>query len=323
MQILDAWKRLALLVLLLGVVPSVAGANTTPVKTEIGGEELAFDTEDGVALKGNLFAPKGKAKGGIVFVHEPNRSSRDFAYLAEKMSRHGFAALVFDLRGHGRSLMRGDEELDREIFMDEDYAAMALDLSAAVAELRGAIGDDAPVHLAGSDLGGSLSLLHALDDDGVRSVAMLSPGLGYDGVNVLGKTKHFGNRPLLLVLSVEDGYARKSAEVMEKEATGPLHIETYYGVGHGSKMLAREPKLEVLMTSWFLGTVITAEGRGLEDAGKPIAEGKDLQGTALDNDAERRRLEAERKKAEDAKIGTGVGDDEERPKKRYSADGDR
>jgi len=314
--------RLGLLALIVTLLPGVAGASIGVEKTPLGGEEIAFSSEDGVSLMGNLFAPKGKAKAGIVFVHEPNRSSRDFAYLAEKMSRHGFAALVFDLRGHGKSLMRGDEELDREVFMDEDFQAMSQDLTAAVALLRERVGD-VPMHLAGSDLGGSLSLLHGIEDDGVASVALLSPGLGYDGVNVLGQTKQYGNRPLLIVFSVEDGYARKSAEVMGKEATGPLHIETYYGVGHGSKMLAREPKLEVLMTSWFLGTVITSDGRALQDAGKPVAEGKDLQGAELDSAAEMKRLEDDRKKAETERIGSGVGDDEERPRKRYSSDKDR
>jgi len=188
---------------------------------------------------------------------------------------------------------------------------MSQDIEVALGVLRSQ--DDVPtdrIHLAGADLGASLCVLHAKGDDGIRSVAMLSPGLGYDGVNLVGRLSGLGNRPLMMVYSVEDGYARKSVEVLEKEATGPLHVETYYGVGHGAKMLAREPKLEVLMLSWFLGTLITEEGRALEDAGKPVTEDKEASPTELDATAERRRLEEARKEAEETEA-EAIEDDED------------
>ncbi len=279
-------------------VPAFAAIEPPP-ESAIGGEPVHFDSSDGVQLVGHVFhPPRGtKTKGAILFVHEPYRSARDWAYMADKMTRHGFVSMVFDLRGHGQSLMHGDEELDRELFGDEEFLAMSLDLSAAVAVLRDASGQ-AAVHLAGSDLGGSLSIVHANEDPDIASVVLLSPGLGYDGVNLKGRLITYGERPLLMVYSVEDGYARKSVEVLGEEAVGPTHIETYYGVGHGTKMLAREPQLEVLMTGWFLGTVITLEGRRLEDAGKPLTEEKEATGADLDSEEERARLQEARAAAE-------------------------
>lgn len=283
---------------LLGVL-ALSAAIDPPPESPIGGDPVSFESSDGVSLLGHLFRPSGQVKAAILFVHEPFRSQRDWAYLAEKMSRHGFVSLVFDLRGHGESLHKGEEVLDRELFAEEDYQAMALDVQAALAFLRAQKGiDPRQVHVAGSDLGGSLCLLQAVTDDGIRTVAMLSPGLGYDGVNLVGRTGGLGNRPLLMVYSVEDGYARKSVEVLDKEVKGPKHVETYYGVGHGTKMLGREPQLEVLMTGWFLGTVIGADGRRPEDAGKPITGEVDAQVGTADADAERQRLEAARREAE-------------------------
>lgn len=296
-------------------------AQAAPERSDIGGKELAFGTEDGVSLMGNVFSPpKGTdVRGAILFVHEPNRSSRDWAYMAEKMSRRGFVGMIFDLRGHGRSLFQGDEELDRELFGDEEFAAMSQDLDAALVQLRKAAGD-VPVHIAGADLGASLALMEASGNQSVASVAMLSPGLAYDGINLYGSTGGYAHRPLLLVYSVEDGYARKSAEILAKQATGPVHTEVYYGVGHGTKMLAREPQLEVLLTSWFLGTVITVEGRALEDAGKPVANAKEVQAAQLDSKAERKRLAAEQKAEGKRRATGGVGDEDDRPAKRYSVD---
>lgn len=300
----------ALVAVALWAQPSVASAALdVPEETPIGGERVSFDSADGVQLKGNLFKAQAKAglKGSIVFVHEPFRSSRDWAYMAEKMSRHGFASMVFDLRGHGDSLMRGDEELDREIFMDEDFQAMSQDVAAAVDFVGGQAGMDAlPVHLAGSDLGSSLALLHAVSSDRVKTVAMLSPGLGYDGVNIVGIAPSMSDRQMLLVFSSEDSYSRKSCEVLAGQTSGPVHVETYYGVGHGTKMLSREPRLEVLLVSWFLGTVITEAGRPLEDTGKPVAEKKSVDGN-IDKEAELRKLEEERRSAQEAGV---VGEEE-------------
>ena len=314
-------RLFASLLLALGLLvggPALASIDVPP-EQPIGGEEVQFETPDGVLLHGNLFAARGSVKGAILFVHEPFRSSRDWAYMAEKMSRKGFTSLVFDLRGHGRSLMQGEEELDRELFGDEEYVAMITDVRSALGALRGAKGaGEAPVHLAGADLGGSLSLLLANEDEEVRSVAMLSPGLGYDGISVVGQVKKLGQRPLMLVFSMEDGYARKSTEVLAREATGPIHTETYYGVGHGTKMLSREPALEVLMTSWFLGTILSIDGRTLEDAGKPVAAEREAESSGLDAEAQRKKMEAQRK-ASAASNAKGVGDEGDEPK-RFPAD---
>ena len=311
-------RRVLVLAVAILVTAGLTGAIDAPPESPIGGDPIRFESDDGVSLLGHVFRPSGAVKGAILFVHEPFRSQRDWAYMAEKMSRHGYVGMVFDLRGHGDSLMRGDEELDREIFMDEDFTAMALDLSAALDILRSQRGvDPAKVHLAGSDLGGSLCLLRALDDQGVRSVAMLSPGLGYDGVNVMGKVGGLGYRPLLLVFSVEDGYARKSVEVLGKEARGPVHVETYYGVGHGSKMLAREPRLEVLMTSWFLGTVINAEGRSLDDAGKPVTGDIEAQAGTMDTEETRRRMEEDAREADESQAEALKDDEDDNKGRRW------
>ena len=288
------------------------GGATPQVVDADAGEAVTFESSDGVLLHGRLFGPdrRTQVRGGIIFLHEPFRSSRDWAYMADRLARKGFHALIFDLRGHGESLMQGDEELDREIFMEADWSDLRLDLRAAVAFLKERSQLPAEkLHLAGSDLGGSLALQHAVKEEAVASVAMLSPGLGYDGLNVLGLGKAL-QRPLLLVFSTEDGYSRKSAQVIAGEAAGPVHVEMYYGVGHGSKMLSREPTLESLLISWFLGTVITPDGRRLEDAGKPEISEKNLD-SDLDKEAEKKRLEEQRKDAE-ASSEEAVGESEER-----------
>ncbi len=218
--------------------------------------------------------------------------------------------------------MQAGEELDRELFGDEEYQLMIGDVRTALTFLRDRKGaGELPVHLAGADLGGSLSVLMANETEAVTSVALLSPGLGYDGVSLVGQVAKLGKTPLMLVFSMEDGYARKSTEVLAKEASGPVHTETYYGVGHGTKMLAREPQLEVLMTAWFLGTIINAEGRRFEDAGKPVTNDIEAEESGVDAESQRKKMEAQRK-ASAANKGKGVGDEGGAPK-RFPADDGR
>ncbi len=297
--------------------PTAARAAVEPIpQSPIGGDELSFKSEDGVELFGHLFKAQGELKGAILFIHEPFRSQRDWSYLAERMSRRGYTTLIFDLRGHGQSLMRGDEELDREIFMEEDFQAMILDVRAASATLRKHAKTEV-LHLMGADLGGSLALLHGNEDPTVTTVGMMSPGLGYDDVNIVGQAARFA-RPLLLVYSVEDSYSRKSAEVLGKEARGPSHTEVYYGVGHGTKMMAREPEVELFLQSWFLGTIITLQGRDLADTGKPTAVDREVQG-GIDTEAEKRKLKEQRDAIEEG----AVKDDETDDRKKLGAPLDR
>lgn len=283
--------------LLLGCPTAFAAA---PQSTDAeAGKAVTFSTGDGVLLHGELFAPSAEAlpRGGILFVHEPNRSRRDWAYMAQKMSRQGFTTLIFDLRGHGDSLQRGAEELDRELFMDEDYGAMAQDVAAAAAQLQQQPGvAGLGLQLAGSDLGGSLALLHAVGDSSVRSVALLSPGLGYDSINAIGQAGKLGDRHLMMVFSMEDSYSKKSTEVLAKERSGPTHVEILMGVGHGSKMLSREPSLEVLLMRWFLGRIFAQDGRSPE-------QNLDRPG-AVDKSAPSYDVEAEKKRRVEALGGT-------------------
>lgn len=282
----SALLGVAVVCLVATVAPALAAVEP-PAESPIAGDHVRFRSADGVELGGYFFKAVGAPRGNILFVHEPFRSQRDWAYLAEKMSKKGFATLIFDLRGHGESLRRNGEELDREIFGAEEYQAMTKDVDAALVQLAKAAPGAEHTHVIGADLGGSLALLAAVPRPEISSVALISPGLGYDDVSIVGRAGELG-RPLLLVYSVEDGYSRKSAEVLEKEAKGPLHTEVYYGVGHGTKMLAREPALEAFLQSWFLGTVITPEGRALADTGKPVAGEKEVVG-GIDAEAEKKK----------------------------------
>jgi pimeloyl-ACP methyl ester carboxylesterase len=258
---------------------------------------VQYATVDGIQVHARYYASEGTPNTSVVFLHQPGRSGADWDYIASKLAEKGVASIAPDLRGHGESMQTtSGEELDRELFEVDDYFALTNDVSAAVDYLRKKVGNGPEVQLVGADVGGTAALLYAVDNSDVSTLTLLSPGLMYDGVDAVDQVDAYGRRPLLIVVSMEDSYSAKSADVLKKEARGVMHFQPYYGRGHGTKMINREPNLEPLLTSWLLGTFKTAEGitlaekmelqaqdkgHGLTDIGDMAAEHRERAEQAL------------------------------------------
>ncbi len=101
----------------------------------------------------------GSATGGIVILHGAGsckESHYDFARAARAL---GFAALAFDARGHGES----EGPMDGRVLAD---------VAAMVGVLRDAIGEDRPVALRGSSMGGYMALVAAPSSRAAAVVAI-------------------------------------------------------------------------------------------------------------------------------------------------------
>lgn len=282
---------------------------------------VQYETEDGIVLQARFFRPQGELRTAAILLHQPGRSSADWEYLGARLAEMGIASLAPDLRGHGASIATaGGEPIDREIFVTDDFRNMALDVAASVAYLRDerALGERG-VQLVGADVGGSAALMWSVEDPAIDSLALLSPGLMYDGVDIVGQVAAYGQRPLLMVVSVEDAYSAKSADVLRREAKGFFHLETYYGVGHGTKMLNREPGLEPLLISWLLGTFQTPEGLSLAERDRLISQDRGTEAAGLDELAaeERARAERDQENAEGGETNQQAAEEEEEKPRRW------
>ena len=100
-------------------------------------EELTFASGD-VMLAGTIFVPPGNGPHpGIVFLHGSGAEGRWASnYLAERFSRCGFAALVFDKRGVGQSGGKWQEAGFEELAADAAAAVSALSSRPYVARGR-------------------------------------------------------------------------------------------------------------------------------------------------------------------------------------------
>ena len=124
----------------------------------------ALPAEVGVeaGLAYSLWLPVGGPRGGVVILHGAGSCKESHHDYARALVGAGFAALVFDQRGHGSS----DGPMDGRVI--DDVVSMASLLRSRIG------GDGAPVALRGSSMGGCFALLAAAAA-GARAVVAICP----------------------------------------------------------------------------------------------------------------------------------------------------
>jgi alpha-beta hydrolase superfamily lysophospholipase len=209
-------------------------------------QRVAFRTDDGISIAATWYEPSLRPAPAVILVHMLGRSRRDWDGFASRLASSGIGALAIDLRGHGESASGGTAP---------DYSAMVKDVAAARRYLN-TRGDVRPsrIGIAGASIGANLAALEAAADPGIASVALLSPSLDYRGLRIEAAVRKYGNRPMLLVSSDDDPYARRSAVDLEKTG-GTRELLSLVGAGHGTNMLSRSYELPQALVDWFRRTL--------------------------------------------------------------------
>ena len=231
----------------MGLVFAIVGALLPTVPGVWAAERrVTLRTEDGVTLVGSYDEPARRPAPGIVLVHMLTRTHEDWQPLISRLAGEGFAVLAIDLRGHSGS---GGER--------SDLTAMLLDVRAAEAFLGGRPEVIASsLGIAGASIGANLAVLAAADDEAVRSVALLSPGLDYRGLRTEAAMKKYGPRPALLVASVNDAYAARSVRTLASIGPGKPETRMTGAAGHGTVLLSRDHELVSVLVDWFRRTLL-------------------------------------------------------------------
>lgn len=200
---------------------------------------VTFRAEDGATLAGAYYEPLRNPAPAIILLHMLRRSHADWDVAASQLADAGYAVLALDYRG------------------SDDLTAYAIDVKAAKAFLRerpevspGSIG------IAGASIGANLAVLDAADDPGVKSIALLSPGLDYKGLRIEAAMKKFGSRPALLAGSTKDPYAARTIRQLTTIGPGLREVRLTDAVAHGTVLLSRDPDLIPALVDWFKRTLL-------------------------------------------------------------------
>lgn len=222
-------------VLLAAPGASHAGAQTRGV---------TFRSEDGHMVSGTLVDANPRPAAAVVLVGMLGRPKEDWQGTAERLASANITSLAIDLRSQ---------------YMPEDPKAAAAwhaDVVAAVSYLVGRP-DVRPwaIGVAGASLGASLAAIAAAADPRVRSLALVSPSLDYRGVRIDPALRQYAERPALLLASLRDPYAARSARELASEAAGTRELQWAETAAHGTILLAREPDLVRSLVEWFQRTL--------------------------------------------------------------------
>jgi dienelactone hydrolase len=225
---------MAIVVTLLAVSPA-----------EAAGHAITFRAADGRMLSGFLTEANQRPAPAVVLVPMLGRPKDDWQAVAQRLADANITALAIDLPA---SAVPGDP---KDVVRWGDDIRAAIDyLVSRPAEVRaGSIG------VAGASLGGSVAIIEAAGDPGVRAVALVSPSLDYRGVRIEAPMRAFGARPALLIASARDPYAARSTRELAQNASGPRDIRWSDVAAHGTVLLARDPDLVRSLVEWFQGTL--------------------------------------------------------------------
>ena len=228
---------------------ALAALITTTATAAVQGrpQRVTFRTDDGVTIAGTWYEPAYRPGPAVVLVHMLQRSKRDWASMAPRLAAAGIGALAIDLRGHGDSSYGDAGDPSGYSDMVQDVRAARRFLAARPDVIPGRIG------IAGASIGANLAALAAADG-AFASMALLSPSLDYRGLRIEAAVRKYGDRPLLLVSSDDDPYARRSSLDLEKTGTS-RELLSLVGAGHGTNMLSRSYELPQALVEFFRRTL--------------------------------------------------------------------
>jgi alpha-beta hydrolase superfamily lysophospholipase len=216
---------------------SASAISQLPAHTCVKGKELRFRAADGTRLAAHTF---GTGETAVVLAHGNGSDLCQWVPHARRLAGRGFFVLAFDFRGHGFSQRR-------RYPISERFAG---DVAAAVKLARRL--NKREVHLIGSSLGGSASLVAAASVvPPVASVVSLSAPARFRRQNALDVAPRL-RLPVLYVASEDEPVSIADDARALYQATGSAdkRLEIVPGRAHGLRILEGSSSTRTLVENF-------------------------------------------------------------------------
>ena len=208
------------------------------------GRAISFRAESGRTVNAILFDADQRPAPAVVLLPMLGRTKDDWQAAAQKLADANITALAIDLPA--QTLPANPKELAS---WPDDVRASVSFLAGRPEVRAGSIG------VAGASLGANLGAQAAASDPRIRALALVSPSLEYRGVRIEMAMRQYGSRPALLIASLHDPYAARSARELAKEAPGPRELRWSETTAHGTQLLAQDADLVRALVEWFQRTL--------------------------------------------------------------------
>lgn len=197
-----------------------------------------FASEGDVRIVGTYYPPLKTDSPAILFLHQWNSSRASFDAFARAMQKQGFAALAIDGRGFGESVKTGGGENVEVRNSEQAFKSMLSDVDNAFEFLsRLQDVDEKRIAVVGASYGSSQAINYAAENESVRAVALISPGLDYfDTMPISAAATRYFGRPLMLVTTEgdEDSAVAVRQLIRLGGEKGNVTFRIYGGDAHGT-----------------------------------------------------------------------------------------
>lgn len=226
--------------------------------------ERAFEMADGLKLHVWISRPMVKEPAPLLVLlpmrghdhrsYDSLRGSvmhRAISFGNDKISWPYVAA--FDLRGHGRSIEKGNSEIRFNTMPEEEYMKIPQDVADALEKILADSSyniDPDNILVVGASIGANSAIMLTEHLDGIRKVAMLSPGQRYLGLEPEPALMAFGG-DVIMFASQQDRYSYSSAKIMSEKKPERCTFEEFFGNKHGTDIINAYPEAMYRLIDWL------------------------------------------------------------------------
>jgi dienelactone hydrolase len=178
-------------------------------------EEVGINTEDGWIISGS-YEPAESGRY-LLFLHDLGKDKTEFSKLEDKIKEAGFGFLAIDLRGHGKSVNKGEQKQFIKTGVDNEFNQMVRDVSAAISYLNGKDIATENIYLVGSGLGANVAAKSLFFNPDIAGVALLTPSLKKRDVLTMNGIKT-NKKPVFIAVSSEDKKQMIAASLIRNAA---------------------------------------------------------------------------------------------------------
>lgn len=211
-------------------------------------------TEERWQLVGKLYPGADGQTGSVLLLHQLGSNRGEWQPLIDRLQQPpSITVLSLDLRGHGDSVSGPQSNRQTWEGFGEDPARWAGLPRDAVAGARYLFNVNAgaarSVVVVGSSIGASAAVAGLADEPRVVGLAMISPGLGYHGLDALGPMRSYAALPTTpartawLMAAERDEESARAVTTLATEAAG-IAVERAVvpaSDAHGVSLLNAEP----------------------------------------------------------------------------------
>jgi pimeloyl-ACP methyl ester carboxylesterase len=233
---------------------------------EYSASEIELYSEDSYRIAGVSYSLPDQNGPALLLLHMAGGDHADWESFLPILKKAGIKSiLAVDLRGHGGSDIRKSvggkidsaDNVNWRDFTQDDFKELVGDFDVAWDFLKKSPSTDTTrMGVMGASIGANYAAIFASENPDVKSIALISPGVVYRGVECPAAIKRYGARPVLLMASEEDEYSAKSCTMLKEISSGtPAHLEILKGSSHGTHLIENNPGFRHFLSDWFKSTL--------------------------------------------------------------------